>query len=125
MLETWPQAFALTQAVEVPVYALLLTGPWPVRGLRAVAPSSITHPLLWFGLPPLVATLPVCADAFVFGGACWWAVVAVAEVGVVAAEGAIVWAMGAGSPRRSVAVALLANAASFGAGELLRRLAGQ
>ena len=71
-------AFALTVAVEVPVYVVALHAggglPWQ-RGLRyAVVVNVITHPLLWLSLLRLSSS------------AGYWAILVGAECLVVVAE---------------------------------------
>jgi hypothetical protein len=51
----WVLAFALTQAVEVPIYKRMLG----VGIGRAFAASSITHPVVWFGFPVITMRLYV------------------------------------------------------------------
>jgi hypothetical protein len=44
----WLWAFLFTQAVEVPIYVLGLRARFP----EAFGASTITHPLVWFVIPP-------------------------------------------------------------------------
>lgn len=116
----WLDAFLFTQVVEVPIYFLgmqrlrakprWLKKPLPPSGqlLLAILLSAITHPVVWFVWPRLVsnyATMVTCAEIFAFG----------TEALVLAASGYGAWAL---------LLALLANGASFGLGELGRRYLG-
>jgi hypothetical protein len=49
----WAFAFAFTQAVEIPVYRRLLR----TSTLASFGASAITHPVVWFGIPPLADAL--------------------------------------------------------------------
>lgn len=53
MLVRWLGAFALTQLVELPLYAHALRDAVPSRARWAWAalPSALTHPLLWWVFP--------------------------------------------------------------------------
>lgn len=54
---TWLEAFALTQLLEVPVFLLgMRAAPlsWPMRVAVALGASALTHPIVWFVLPPLL-----------------------------------------------------------------------
>lgn len=75
---TWVQAFLITQALEVPVYLLGTRGSrlsWPLRVGVALGASALTHPAVWFVLPPLLEPR--------LG---WWGFFAVAESFAVLAE---------------------------------------
>lgn len=105
MSELWPwlSAFALTQAVEVPIYVRALRqGPQPsIERLSLAlalgfAASAITHPIVWFVWPVL---LP--GD--------WLTMAIVAELFAITTEAA--WLRAFGLPR-ALAWAGLANAAS-------------
>lgn len=65
----WLLAFALTQAIEMPIYCFALRPPW--RAPKAFGASAITHPVIWFVIAPLMARhyLPmvVCAEIFAVG----------------------------------------------------------
>ena len=112
VLLRWLVAFALSLAIEVPLYVLL--GRHQARaarvGLAGALGTCITHPLLWFAWPyamenHLVRTLTgevlVCIiEAAVLHGICRTI-----------------------PPRQALGIALIANAASYGTGILLR-LAG-
>lgn len=103
----WISAFAVTQAVEVPVYGRALRGRrW--RWVWAFGASALTHPVVFFGFPRLWP-----------GG--YWATVAAAEAFAVAVEAVYLAALGV---ERSVAWALLANGLSVAVGLLLRAAFG-
>jgi hypothetical protein len=103
----WLVAFLLTVAVEAPIAWYLLRAAEP-EGLRLAAlvvfANLASHPIVWYVLtqPFLVGT---------------WEYILVAEGWAVAAE-AVFYAVAIRgvSPRRAVAVAVLANAASYLAG---------
>lgn len=103
----WLVAFALTQAVEVPIYAGLAI-PGRRRIAKALVPSALTHPVVWFVLAPA------------WTGS-WAAMVGVAETFAVVAEALVLRALGA---RRPLAWSLAANAASLAVGMALYRLRG-
>jgi hypothetical protein len=45
----WARAFAFTQIVEAPIYRQALRVAW----WRALAPTALTHPFVWFAFPLL------------------------------------------------------------------------
>jgi hypothetical protein len=101
----WAIAFLFTQMVEVPIYAVgLRVGLFPAFGA-----SAITHPVLWFVIFPYLHVsyfwLIVIGESFAFL--------------VEAAYFAFVFRR-----RRALLWSALANAASFSAGMLSRRLFG-
>jgi hypothetical protein len=106
-LTPWLLAFALTQAIEVPLYAVFLKLPWRLRCAAAFGASALTHPYVWFILPPLL--VPKLG---------YWGYVALVEVLVVIVEAAVFLCLGV-PRRRAFLVALAANALSFLAGLLL------
>jgi hypothetical protein len=58
---TWITAFAITQAVELPVY--LVAGRRLDAGRRwllALGASLVTHPLVWFAFPWQTAPWELC-----------------------------------------------------------------
>ncbi|MCB9612553.1 MAG: hypothetical protein H6722_08895 [Sandaracinus sp.] len=59
MLVRWLGAFALTQLVELPLYAHALREAVPSRARWAWAglPSALTHPLLWWVFPSVAGRL--------------------------------------------------------------------
>ena len=108
---SWPVAFALTQALELPFYAVGVAQPatrrsLPRRLLIGFGASALTHPWVWFVLPPYLTPL--------LG---YWGYVAVVELLVVLAEAAYLTGMGwAGRQalRRAALANLLSAAAGFG-----------
>jgi len=98
-LAMWARAFAVTQLVEAPLYRATLRASWG----RALAPSALTHPLVWF-------VFPRAGEALGLPYGTW---VTLAEVFAVVAEAAF---FAATSPRaawsRALGASLLANAAS-------------
>ncbi|MBK8093413.1 MAG: hypothetical protein IPK32_15895 [Verrucomicrobiaceae bacterium] len=105
-IHEWHEAFLLTQIVEVPVY--LLAGrelPLPKRVLYAFGASTITHPIIWFGLP--------------WAGGPYLLLFLVAETFAVMGEA--LWGLGLGV-RRPWMAALLANTASVCAGLVIRHV---
>lgn len=105
---SWPGAFALTQMVEVPIYARALDGRWRRRLAVAFAASAVTHPIVWFVFP------------WLWPGTIWHRIAA-AEAFAVAVEAAWLSAFGVG---RSIWWALLANAASVAVGLASQALFG-
>ena len=109
-IEGWFAAFVLTLAVEVPVVVLLLrrAGMPPARAFAwAVFANLSTHPVVWFVIPQL---LDVGTPGYT----------AVAETWAVLAEATLYWlAVVDLGVRRSLLVAVVANAASWAAGHLV------
>ena len=103
----WLSAFALTQIIEVPIYARALRGRRG-RWLIAFAASTLTHPFIFLVLPDLW-----------HGG--WLSYVLAAEAIAVCVEAAWLWRFGV---RRAVLITLIANALSTGIGLTLRHLFG-
>jgi len=101
----WAQAFAFTQAVEVPLY-------WRLSGSvrTAFLASALTHPVVWFVFPALWP---------VNGG--YWPMVAAMETFAVVAEAA--WLRWNGVPR-AVLWAFLVNLASATLGLVSRAVFG-
>jgi p-aminobenzoyl-glutamate transporter AbgT len=102
---SWSFAFALTQAIEVPIYTFALRR----RGLGVAAivgfgASALTHPVVWFVLRPLLEPR--------LG---YWPYVASAEVFAWVAEAAYLRALGEPSPR-AAGLAFVANATSVAVG---------
>ena len=107
-LIAWLSAFLVTQCVEVPIYGRAL-GPRRHRWLIAFGASALTHPIVFFAFPALwPAHHP-------------WSMLAAAEAFAVIGEA--VW-LSAWRVPRSIAWALLANAASVVVGLSLRALVG-
>jgi uncharacterized membrane protein YfcA len=103
-LSGWAVAFALTQALEMPIY-------WRVsRSLRvAFFASALTHPLVWFVFPMLEALVP------------WIAAMVAAEVFAVLVEA--LWLRRNGVPR-PLLWSVVANTFSATCGLVLRELTG-
>lgn len=106
----WFTAFVLTLAIEIPIAAFLLRRAEPHR-LRLVVlivfANLATHPAVWyvFTQPFLVGTLEYTLAA---------------EAWAISAEAVFYWAAIRGLPvRRAIAVAVVANAASFLAGRIV------
>jgi hypothetical protein len=107
---TQTQAFLLTLVVELPLVAL---GAWLSGAPRgrlgpllvvALAANALTHPLLWIVDAALAATLATPHR---------WTLL---ETAVVVVEGSAYAAIARLGWARGLLLALLANAASFGAG---------
>ncbi len=105
----WLRAFALTQVMEMPVYALAQRGrPWPRRLVVGFLASAITHPFVWFLFPALMP-----------GREQYWTMVVLAETFALFAEAA--W-MSTNGVRYALWWSLAANATSFGTGVLFWQL---
>lgn len=105
----WLAAFAITQAVEVPVYARAQPDrAWPRRLLVAFGGSALTHPIVWFVAPRVVQ-------------GSWVAMAIAAETFAVVAEALWLFAFGVS---RAFWWALLANALSVGVGLAIRAMLG-
>lgn len=115
---SWLAAFALTQAIEVPLYLRLTV---PRRPWVAFGASAWTHPLLWFAWPYGWIALTNHAPSVVLP---WldgadretWLSTGVAEFLVVVLEGLWFRALRGQRPWRA---SLIANTASCGVGVLL------
>jgi hypothetical protein len=104
----WAIHFALTQAVELPIYAAGCPA-WPIWRRIAVGfgASALTHPWLWFVLPPLL-----------LGHIRYGVYLALVEPMIALVEA--FYLAGMGLPlRRAFLLSMLANAASLTAGLLL------
>jgi hypothetical protein len=115
---TYPVALAVTLAVEVPVWTVLLRHVCGIGTRSAVligvAVNVVSHPIFWFVLYPLLTGL--VGD---------WAALVLSETAVVAAETAMVrWAtrhIGAATEVWLTAgIAVSANLLSIAAGFLLQ-----
>lgn len=118
----WLGAFALTQAIEAPIYARwCLGGRWKA----ALLPSAVTHPLLWFALTPLWRQLrwPVAEllGAYDPTGLDMPALY-VMELAIAASEG---WLLRRQGGTRPWLWALVGNGTSFGVGEVIYWITGQ
>ena len=73
-LADWGVAFALTQAVEAPLYRWAAGARWRV----ALGASALTHPLVWFAFPALLeealgwVPMVLAAEAFAIGAEALW-----------------------------------------------------
>lgn len=113
MLAAWLAAFAVTQAVEVPIHATALrraprARPLPRRIALAFAASALTHPVVFVAFPALFPR-----D--------YWTGVAAAEAFAVGVEALYLGWLGV---PRSIGWAALANGASFALGLGLRAAFG-
>ncbi len=104
----WLAAFAVTQIVEMPIYAFALRERgWAQRLALAFGASAVTHPFVWFLFPALIEpywTMVVCAEAFAVGVEALW-----------------LWAFGL-TGWRAILWALVANGTSVGVGFALYAL---
>ncbi len=107
--EAWLVAFALTQLVEVPLYRWLA----PVSWWRAGSLSAVTHPAVWYVIPPL------CYGA----GLGYHPMLVIAETFAWLVEAAMLVAFGVRA-RRALSLSLVANGASVLAGYLARAYLG-
>lgn len=100
-MASWLVAFALTQAVELPIFVFGLRR-WPLWKRVAVgfAASAATHPWVWFVLPPYLR--PSLG---------YWGYVALVECLVIVAEALFLAGMGI-SRRRAFGWSAAANVAS-------------
>lgn len=118
----WLGAFALTQAIEAPIYArFCVAGRWKA----ALLPSAVTHPLLWFALTPIwqqlrwpFAEMVGAYDPSAFDMPALYAM----ELAIAATEG---WLLKRQGGHKPWLWALLGNGASFGVGELIYWLTGK
>ena len=112
MILSWLSALLVTQLVEGPIYAKALRGPdapdrgWPATIALALGASMLTHPVVWFVIPPLIPEP-------------WLAMVVVAELFAILAEAAYFRAFGL---RRALLWSAFANASSVVVGEVMRAL---
>jgi hypothetical protein len=116
-VQLWLLAFALTQAVETPLYTIALgrlgrrpAWPLPTRIALGFLPSLLTHPVVWFVWPRLIDP---ATDYRLFCVA--------AEAFAVLVEAALLSLCGL---RRALPISLAVNAASAFAGLLSRALCG-
>jgi hypothetical protein len=115
VLPLWVRAFAFSLVTEAPFYALIgrLHGkgeaPIPVARLvfAGAVGTCLTHPLLWFVWPRVISDFA------------WYTVSG--ELIVAAVEAIVLFALARPIPfSRAVAASFIANAASYGLGELVR-----
>jgi hypothetical protein len=105
-LVAWAKAFVFTEAVEAPLYRMLL----PVGWGKALAASAITHPFVWFVFPWMGERL----------GLDWTWTTILSEVFAVAVEAAFFRRIGRVPLRRAIVVSLVTNGASVGLGLFVR-----
>jgi hypothetical protein len=108
-LHAWLLAFALTQLVEAPLYRLSTKISW----FRALSLSAVTHPVVWFVIPPLV-------DG---AGLEYEHMLGIAEFFAWTAEAAMLRRFGL-SWSRALLTSLLVNASSVAAGLAARAWLG-
>ena len=110
-MSPWASAFLFTTVVEVPIYAFALRDrPWAERLALGFLASALTHPIVWFVLPP------VLRPHLGYVG-----YVLVAEIFAVTAEGQL---LRGAKLRDPFLWALLANALSAGLGFASRGMFG-
>ncbi|MFK7990686.1 MAG: hypothetical protein AB8I08_31980 [Sandaracinaceae bacterium] len=111
-MTAWVSAFLLTQVIELVVHAHAPGLVLPLRGRLAVGfgASAITHPMVWFVIPPVVSAL-MNADRDTE----WWTAIAVAETFAFTAEALWLWMFGVRA-KHALFTSLVANGASFGMG---------
>lgn len=97
-LGSWVFAFTLTQAVEIPIW--MRAHKKPLRVVKALGASAITHPLLWWIFMPM------------WHGS-YWSSIVVGEALVIAIEAAYARALGV---KRPLAWSFVANVASTAVG---------
>lgn len=111
-MTAWGSAFVLTQLLELVVHANAPGLALPLRGRLAVGfgASAITHPMVWFVIPPVVSAL-MESDRDTE----WWTAIAVAELFAFSAEAAWLWMFGV-RPKHALLTSFFANGASFSMG---------
>jgi hypothetical protein len=103
-LDDWSGAYLLTQLIEVPIYLLAARSLSPLkRATYAFGASTLTHPIIWFCLQ--WGTLPYAV------------LLIIAETFAISTEG--LWGRSWHVPRPWL-TSLLANAASFAIGMIIR-----
>jgi hypothetical protein len=100
---TWPTAFALTLLIEIPVVLWMMGRGWRRDLPWALLANSLSHPTLWFILPPLFTD--------------YTTYLIVSEAAVFAFE-ALLYALVLRSVR-GLAIGVAANALSLGVGLLI------
>jgi hypothetical protein len=116
----WFKSFLFTLVIEVPVFILLSRGYASVgrRALAGAAGTCLTHPLLWF-----VWTVVIKAIVHnYFPGVYWYGPYLVSgELIVAVVESFTFFAIVGNIPlSRAIAASFIANAASFGVGQVTR-----
>jgi hypothetical protein len=106
----WLRAFVFTQIIEAPIYRRMLGVTWG----RALAPTALTHPIVWFVFP-LVRRL----------GIDYLTMVVLAELFAWLAEALfLVKTRPKIAPKQALVASLVANAASVLLGLACRELFG-
>ena len=111
MVRFWLIGFAITLAIEVPVAGILLRDREKSRlrlALLLIFANLATHPAVWFIFPQLPLG--------------YWAATFLSEIFAWLAEALFYGLVFRVSAVRALAVSLVANAASYGAGVLLGSL---
>lgn len=121
----WLVAFLLTQTIEMGVYTNLLGDARPLRERLAIAfaASAITHPMVWFVIPPAMQALRHALAIEMPFDQWWWVTVAVSEAFAFGAEALWLSAFGL-RPARAALASAMANGASFLVGLLCYQLLG-
>jgi hypothetical protein len=105
----WLRALLVTQLVEAPIYRRTLAISW----WRALVPSFVTHPFVWFVFPRMSDLgVPYAAWVAVAEGAVW-----LVEAVLLARLARVTW-------MRAALVSLLGNGASLGLGLVLNAALG-
>jgi hypothetical protein len=105
----WLRALAFTQIIEAPITRRMLGVSW----WKALAPSFVTHPFVWFAFPRL-------ADR----GVPYAAWVAVAEITVWVVEAAMLARLARAPWTRAALASLVANGVSLSFGLVANELFG-
>lgn len=109
----WLFAFVFTQVIEVPIWWRSLPAQQG-RGTRlalALLPSTLTHPVVWFGFPAWVTSS-------------WLAMLIAAETFAVVAEAAVAHVVMRLPLSRALLWSLLANGVSASVGLISQALFG-
>jgi hypothetical protein len=115
MIREWLVAFALTQAIEAPIYVRGARARWA----EALSASALTHPFVWFVIPWLVDL--VLIPRGVAPGERWFVMFAVAETFAILAEGSYMKWIGRPRP---LLWSSIANATSVTVGLVIYELMG-
>lgn len=117
----WFAAFLFTQAVEIPIYI----GGARARFDQAFLASALTHPIVWFALPPMYQAVFAALGGVAVGalpeGVHYWFLFAISESFAVVAEGLYLRNLG---KKHAFLWALAANASSVALGLASRALFG-
>jgi hypothetical protein len=118
----WLWAFLFTQAVEVPIYVLGLRA----RPIEAFGATALTHPIVWFVIPPVfeqlyLALLAPHPSLRLAEEPRYWTMVVVAEVFAIVTEALYMRALGR---EKTLRWSLAANLTSVTLGLLSRSMFG-